>query len=200
MSQVFVDREGYMTVQSGARGQSSESPIGLCADKAYAREVFLVSACLLGIPCAYDGRGRPIEELLTLATRGLVVPVCPEVLGGLPIPRPTAEIVGGDGADVLAGQARVVTVEGGDVTDAYVRGAEGALAAAGRHEIATAILRQCSPSCGNKWVYDGTHSGNLKEGQGVTAALLRRHGMAVWSEDDLSRIFERDDAITEIGQ
>lgn len=187
-------------MQSEAHGPRSESPIGLCADAAFAREVFLVSACLLGIPCAYDGRGRPVEELLTWATRGFVVPVCPEVFGGLPIPRPTAEIVGGDGADVLAGQARVVTVEGGDVTDAYVSGAEGALAAASRYGITAAILRQRSPSCGSKWIYDGTHGGSLKEGQGVTAALLQRHGVVVWSEDDLSRILERDDAVIEIGQ
>lgn len=142
---------------------------------------YLVSACLLSIPCAYDGGARPQPELIALAARGLVVPVCPEVAGGLPSPRPPAEIVGGDGDDVLDGQARVVTVEGEDVTAAYLRGAECALATARRHGITTAILQQRSPSCGGACIYDGTHSGRLVAGQGVTAALLRRHGVTVWS-------------------
>jgi uncharacterized protein YbbK (DUF523 family) len=141
-----------------------------------------------------------VEDLILWAAQGLVVPVCPEVLGGLSIPRLTAEIVGGDGDDVLAGRARVVTVEGGDVTGAYVCGAERTLATAKRHTISVAILKQRSPSCGSKWICDGTHSGALRDGQGVTAALLSRQGVTVWSEDDLSRILERDDAVVEIGQ
>jgi uncharacterized protein YbbK (DUF523 family) len=177
-------------VQSGAYNKRPESPTLPRADAVFAGETFLVSACLLGIPCAYDGRGHLVEELLAFAARGLVVPVCPEVLGGLSIPRLPAEIVGEGGADVLVGRARVVTKEGRDVTDAYVRGAEGALAAATRHGVSVAILRQRSPSCGSKWIYDGTHGGILREGEGVTAALLRQHGVAVWSEDDVSRILE----------
>jgi uncharacterized protein YbbK (DUF523 family) len=149
---------------------------------------YLVSACLLGMPVAYDGQGRAAESLLALATRVWVVPVCPEVAGGLPVPRPPAEIVGGDGGDVLEGRARVVTVTGEDVTEAYLRGAETALATARRHSISTAILRQRSPSCGSACIYDGSHSGKLRAGQGVTAALLRRHGVTVWSEDDLDRL------------
>jgi uncharacterized protein YbbK (DUF523 family) len=188
-----------VSVQSGAHRRGFESPIETWAQAACVGEAFLVSACLLGVPCAYDGHGRlllstenrrPAEELLALATRGFVLPVCPEVLGGLSIPRPTAEIVDGDGADVLVGQAHVVTIEGKDVTDAYVRGAEGALAVAKSHGVSVAILRQHSPSCGSKWIHDGMHSGGLREGQGVTAALLRRHGVTVWSQDEVSRIFE----------
>ncbi len=146
--------------------------------------IYLVSACLLGITTTYDGRSHPQGELIALATRGRVVPVCPEVAGGLPVPRPSAEIVDGDGDDVLDGRARVVTVEGEDVTRAYLRGAECALAAARRCSITMAILKQRSPSCGASRIYDGTHSGRLRAGQGVTAALLRRHGMTVWSEED----------------
>jgi uncharacterized protein YbbK (DUF523 family) len=146
--------------------------------------IYLVSACLLGITTTYDGRSRPQGELIALATRGRVVPVCPEVAGGLPVPRPPAEIVGGDGNDVLNGRARVVTVEGEDVTAAYLRGAECALATAQRCGITTAVLKQRSPSCGVSRIYDGTHSGRLRVGQGVTVALLRRHGMTVWSEED----------------
>ena len=163
-------------------------------------EIYLVSACLLGVPCAYDGQGRLVEPLLALTTLGYVAPICPEVAGGLPIPRPPAEIVGGDGADVLDGRARVVTVAGEDVTAAYVRGAERALAATARHGITVAILKQRSPSCGSTHIHDGTHSGTLKAGQGVTTALLRRHGVAVWSESDLSRVFERDNVVVEVGE
>ena len=149
------------------------------------RPVYLVSACLLGIPCAYDGGARLQAGLTALAARGRVVPVCPEVAGGLPVPRPPAEIVGGDGDDVLDGRARVVTVEGEDVTEAYLRGAECALGTARRYGIVTAILKQRSPACGVSCIYDGTYSGRLIPGQGVTAALLRRHGVAVWPEEKI---------------
>ncbi|MFQ6102554.1 MAG: DUF523 domain-containing protein [Anaerolineae bacterium] len=147
-------------------------------------EVYLVSACLLGVPCAYDGSAHLQPELLTLAAQGRCVPVCPEVAGGLGVPRPPAEIVGGDGKDVLEGRARVVTAVGEDVTEAYLHGAERALAAARRHAITTAILKQRSPSCGSACIHDGTHSGGLRAGHGVTAALLWRHGVKVCSEED----------------
>jgi uncharacterized protein YbbK (DUF523 family) len=150
--------------------------------------VYLVSACLLGVPTAYDGQGHLVAELLALTSRGRVIPICPEVAGGLPIPRPTAEIVGGDGDDVLDGRARVVTAKGENVTEAYLRGAECALEAVQRYGITTVILKQRSPSCGSTRIYDGTHSGKLKAGQGVTAALLRRHGVTLWSEEDLDRL------------
>jgi uncharacterized protein YbbK (DUF523 family) len=94
-------------------------------------EVILVSACLLGLPTAYDGRGHPVAELVRLAALGRVIPVCPEVASGLPVPRPPAEIVGGRGGDVLDGRARVLTAAGEDVTEAYTRGAEAALTLVG---------------------------------------------------------------------
>ncbi len=146
--------------------------------------MWLVSACLLGMPTAYDGQGRPVERLIERAARGEVVPICPEMAGGLPVPRPPAEIVGGSGEDVLDGQARVVTIDGQDVTEAYLRGAEAALAVARRLGIRKAILKAHSPSCGCRLIYDGTHSGRLIPGQGVTAALLRREGIEVVSEEN----------------
>ncbi len=149
-------------------------------------DVYLVSACLLGIPTTYDGGGHLQAELLPLVARGQVVPICPEAAGGLPTPRPPAEIVGGDGSDVLDGRAQVTTLTGEDVSAAYVRGAECALAAARRYGITTAILKQRSPSCGSDRIYDGSHTGKLKAGQGVTAALLRRNGVSVRSENDLA--------------
>jgi uncharacterized protein YbbK (DUF523 family) len=123
-----------------------------------------------------------------MAARGQAVPICPEVAGGLTTPRPAAEIVGGDGNDVLNGQARVMTVTGEDVTEAFLRGAEHALAVVRRYGITTAILKQRSPSCGSVHIYDGTHSGRLRTGPGVTAALLRRHGVIVQSEEHLGHL------------
>ena len=152
------------------------------------RAVYLVSACLLGMPTAYDGQGRLAVELLALAAQGQVMPICPEVAGGLTIPRLTAEIAGGDGSDVLNGQAQVMTITGEDVTEAYLHGSACALNAVHRYGITQAILKQRSPSCGSACIYDGTHSGQLRQGQGVTAALLRRHGVTVWSEEDLGRL------------
>jgi uncharacterized protein YbbK (DUF523 family) len=148
--------------------------------------VYLVSACLLGMPSAYDGQGRLVTELLALAARGHVVPVCPEMAGGLPTPRPAAEIVGGSGEDVLEGRARVVTIEGQDVTDAYVQGAEVTLAAARRCGARLAVLKAHSPSCGSSQICDGSHAGRLVPGQGVTTALLRRAGLQVVSEENFA--------------
>jgi len=150
-------------------------------------EVYLVSACLLGMRTAYDGEGRAVEALMRLAAQGKVVPICPEVAGGLPVPRPPAEIVGGSGEDVLDGRARVLTVDGQDVTEEYLQGAEAALAAARRFGVRKAVLKAHSPSCGTSLVYDGTHSGRLIPGRGVAAALLRRAGVEVTSEEDLER-------------
>jgi uncharacterized protein YbbK (DUF523 family) len=110
--------------------------------------------------------------------------VCPEVLGGLTTPRPAAEISGGGGADVLVGQARVVNVEGGDVTAAYRRGAEAAVQVARAAGASRAVLKARSPSCGSSRIYDGTFSRRLVEGQGVTAAALRAAGVEVCSDEE----------------
>jgi len=155
--------------------------------------VILVSACLLGLPTAYDGRGHPTPELVRLAAQGQVIPVCPEVAGGLPVPRAPAEIVGGDGNDVLDGRARVVTIDGRDVTEMFVRGAEAALALARRYGVRLAVMKTRSPSCGPAGIYDGTHSGRLVSGEGVTVALLRRAGITVLSEEEIPADFSPDD-------
>lgn len=146
----------------------------------------LVSACLLGQPVRYDGRASGHPDVLQAWQReGRVVPLCPEVAGGLPTPRPPAEIPGGQGAAVLEGEAQVVTVLGEDVTAAFMAGARVALALVRRHGIRVAVLKSGSPSCGNQRVYDGTFSGNKVEGEGVTTALLRREGVLVFSELEL---------------
>ena len=146
----------------------------------------LISACLAGLPTRFDGSGSHDELVARLVSEGRAVLVCPEVDGGLGTPRPAAEIVGGDGADVLAGRARVVTRDGTDVTDAYVRGAHAALEAAQASGATTAILKARSPSCGNSQIYDGSHSRRLKNGVGVTVALLRSSGLTVLSDEDVT--------------
>ncbi|MDD2092001.1 DUF523 domain-containing protein [Pseudomonas guariconensis] len=146
----------------------------------------LVSACLLGQPVRYDGRDSGHPDLLQRwQAEGRVVPLCPEVAGGLPTPRPPAEIPGGQGAAVLDGQAQVVTVTGLDVSEAFLAGARQALALVREHGIRVAVLKAGSPSCGNRLTYDGTFSGVKVPGEGVTTALLRREGVLVFSELEL---------------
>lgn len=149
----------------------------------------LVSACLLGRPVRYDGRSSAFQERLAeLQRRGRVVAFCPEVAGGLLVPRPPAEIVGGDGKDVWSGAAWVVTRDGSDVSEAFLRGARLALALAQEHGVVAAVLKARSPSCGNAQIYDGSHTGMLVDGMGVTAALLMEHGIEVFNEDQLDAL------------
>jgi uncharacterized protein YbbK (DUF523 family) len=146
----------------------------------------VISACLLGVACNHEGRGSPRAVVDELAKHYRLVPVCPEVLGGLPTPRAAAELVGGDGADVLAGarDARVVTIAGDDVTAAYRRGAEAAVTVAKAVGAQRAVLKARSPSCGSSAVYDGSFSRRLVPGTGVTAAALTAAGLEVGSEED----------------
>jgi uncharacterized protein YbbK (DUF523 family) len=150
-------------------------------------ERILVSACLLGRPVRYDARGRRCADPLFERWRaeGRFVPFCPEVGGGLPVPRPAAEISGGSGADVLDGRARVLTRDGADVTDCFLEGARLALEHARSCGARLAILKEGSPSCGSGRIHDGTHRGRTVAGEGVTAALLERQGIAVFTEDSL---------------
>lgn len=136
----------------------------------------IVSACLLGVNCRYDGKSKADEELIARLRAEGLVPVCPEQLGGLPTPRPPAEIVGGDGESVLAAAARVINREGADVTENYRRGAEQVLQLAERFWVRTAYLKSNSPSCGCGRI---RRKGRLVVGSGVCAALLLRHGVEV---------------------
>lgn len=145
----------------------------------------LVSACLAGRACRFDGSDNRDEQVRALVESGRAVLVCPEEDGGLGTPRPPAEIQGGDGASVLAGDARVVTDRGVDVTGAYLAGAQAALEAARRSGATTAILKARSPSCGKGCVYDGTFSRTRMDGDGVTTALLQANGIKVISDEEL---------------
>lgn len=144
----------------------------------------LVSACLLGRPTKYNGGDNFCPWVGALRERAILVPVCPEQLGGLPTPRSPAEITGGDGYDVLAGRAQVVTVAGLVVTDAYLRGAVEAGRLAATMGATAALLKARSPSCGNRQVYDGSFSGQLRNGPGVTAAQLLAGGLPVFHEEE----------------
>lgn len=147
----------------------------------------LVSSCLAGRPVRYDGAARSVSSGLFDRWRaeGRLVPVCPEISGGLPVPRPPAEIVGGDGTAVLDGTASVVTNTGEDVTAAFLKGAQQALDTAQRAGARVAVLKESSPSCGTARIYDGTFTGKAIPGHGVTTALLERAGIRVFTEDDL---------------
>lgn len=145
--------------------------------------IYLVSACLLGHQCRYDGECSKVA-LPPAAAGEQWIPVCPECLGELPIPRPPAEIMDGDGDSVLAGTARIIDRTGKDRTEAFVTGAQKVLAIACSHEVVGAILKARSPSCGKGQIYDGTFSGALRNGHGVTAALLRQNGFSVWTEEE----------------
>lgn len=150
----------------------------------------LISACLIGRPVRYDGAGKPLADprIADWLAEGRLVPLCPEMLGGLPVPRPPAEIVGGDGDDVLAGRATVVTATGEDVTAAFLAGAVAALDLARREGCGQALLIDRSPSCGSLSIYDGSFSGQRVPGAGVVAALLAASGIAVYADHQLDRL------------
>lgn len=151
-------------------------------------ERVLVSACLLGQAVRYDGGAKPSHHpiLCRWLEEGRVVPVCPEISGGLPVPRAAAEIVGlGGGEGVLRSKAKVVDAQGQDVSVAFLQGAQHALAIAQAQHIRVAVLKERSPSCGSSGIYAGRFDGSTLAGAGVTTALLRSEGLWVFSEEKL---------------
>ena len=135
----------------------------------------LVSSCLCGVNCKYNGGNNEDKRVAKLMDTHTVICVCPEVLGGLSTPRTPAEIVGD----------RVITKDGEDVTEAFYKGAEKALEAAEKYNVDMAILKANSPSCGCGKVYDGTFSKTLVEGDGVFAKMLKEKNIRVYSENDI---------------
>jgi len=145
---------------------------------------FLVSACLAGINCTYKGRNNLKVPIKAMVARKEAITVCPEVLGGLGIPRGNAEISGGDGKDVLRRKAKVRTISGRDVSRNFIRGARATLRIAKAYRIRKAILKSNSPSCGYGRIYNGNFSQVLKNGCGVTAALLHADKIKIYTEKD----------------
>lgn len=138
----------------------------------------LVSACLYGYCTRYDGRSNLLKDktFLEWKNRGKLIPVCPEVLGGLSTPRPPAEICGGC----------VINKDGNDVTENFVKGAQEALKIAKENNVVVAVLKDGSPSCGCRNIYDGSFSGKKIPGAGICARLLLENGIAVMSENDIA--------------
>lgn len=145
----------------------------------------MVSACLIGINCAYDGRNRVNHVLLEQFKKGELIPVCPEQLGGLRTPRQSAEISRGIGIDVLKGKAKVIEEDGTDVTESFLCGAYEVLIIARSLKVKEAILKERSPSCGIRKIYDGTFSNRLIDGSGVTTALLKKYKIEVKSNEEI---------------
>ncbi len=138
----------------------------------------LISGCLLGVNCRYDGKGILIDDFEQLSNKYNLIPVCPEQLGGLATPRTPAEII----------NQQVITKDGIDVTEQYKKGAYEVLRLAKLYHCTIAILKERSPSCGSNSRYDGTFTGKLINGDGITAALLKENGITVYGESEITKL------------
>lgn len=141
--------------------------------------MIVVSSCLAGIPCRFDKTAKPNEDVISLVKQGKAKPACPECLAGMKRPSPPSEIFGGDGRDVLLGRASVYNSIGENISNVFIEGAQHFLAFVQKHNAEYVMLKSNSPSCGVTKIYDGTFSGKLVSGCGVTAALLIEHGIEV---------------------
>ncbi|MFB0958909.1 DUF523 domain-containing protein [Proteiniclasticum sp. QWL-01] len=148
----------------------------------------LVSACLLGEAVRYDGRSSPVDWIQTLAAQHELISFCPEVEGGLPVPREAAELTRDARLVLETGGGGVLTKTGSDVTEAFVTGARAALVCCRKYGVTVALLKERSPSCGSHAVYDGSHTGRLIPGAGLTATLLEENGIKVFSENDRDQL------------
>lgn len=142
------------------------------------KEAILVSACLLGVCCRYDGQSKPNADVIKLREKYVLIPICPEVDGGLPTPRTPSEQVGD----------KVLMSDGKDVTANFRSGAEAALERAKSFSCNIAVLKARSPSCGSNMIYDGSFSGRLVSGDGVTADLLKKNGITIYTEEELDKL------------
>ena len=140
----------------------------------------LISACLMGVYCRYDGKTKQNDKIEALMNQYTLIPVCPEILGGLPTPRPAVEIQNG----------RAINKEGKDVSDEFERGAKEVLRLAKLYQCELAILKERSPSCGSQKIYDGTFSGTIIDGNGYTTQLLLDHGIQVIGESQIDALLE----------
>ncbi|MBU1864140.1 MAG: DUF523 domain-containing protein [Candidatus Omnitrophica bacterium] len=146
---------------------------------------YVISACLIGNDCKYNGSNNIHHLVKGIFDKGDSLAVCPELLAGMGVPRPRTEIQEGDGAEVICGKGRVMSEEGSDVTEQFIRGAQAAYEMAYQRGITRAILKARSPSCGFGAIYDGSFSGKLKNGNGVLAQFLVDHGFEVKTEEEV---------------
>jgi len=150
-------------------------------------DTILVSSCLVGEKCCYDGESRLSSAVKDVSKGREVILACPEVLAGLGVPRAASEIaLNGDGDTVLDERSKVFNSKGIDITKLFICGAEETLKIAKNNNVKYAIMKSNSPSCGVGWIYDGSFSGKIKRGNGVTVALLKRNGIEVFSDRDLN--------------
>ena len=140
----------------------------------------LISACLLGIPCRYDGKSVPRVAISALSEHFNLIPICPEIYGGLPTPRTPSERLGD----------RIVMADGSDVTDNFIRGAESAYLLATETNTTLALLKERSPSCGKGKIYDGSFTGKLADGDGYTAEYLSARGIRIFGESELDELIK----------
>lgn len=152
--------------------------------------MIVISACLVGEKVRYDGNHKLDLFYKNLIDEKKAISICPEILGGLQVPREPAEIIGGDGYDVWNDQAKVMTVTGRDVTIQFKEGAKRALSIIKDLNANIVILKSDSPSCGSTVIYDGTFTGNKKEGVGVTTALFTLNDINVYDEKNFLTIFD----------
>ncbi|WP_436888178.1 DUF523 domain-containing protein [Mammaliicoccus sciuri] len=152
--------------------------------------MIVISACLVGEKVRYDGNHKLDLFYKNLIDEKKAISICPEILGGLQVPREPAEIIGGDGYDVWNDQAKVMTVKGRDVTIQFKEGAKRALSIIKDLNANTVILKSDSPSCDSTVIYDGTFTGNKKEGIGVTTALFTLNDINVYDEKNFLTIFD----------
>lgn len=143
----------------------------------------LVSACLAGINCRYDGRNKVNKKIKKMVEEGKAICVCPEELGGLSTPRPPSEILNATGEDVLNQKAKVINKKGEDVTSNFIKGAYKVLDIAKRYKISKAIFKSKSAACGKGSIYDGSFKNRLIEGNGVATALLLKNNIKVVTEE-----------------
>lgn len=150
--------------------------------------MILVSSCLAGNPVRYNGTSCLDSTIQRLIDEKKAIPICPELLGGFVTPREPAEIVGGNGLDVLVGTAKVIERSGNDVTELYLIGAKKTLEIAKEMNVKYVVLKEYSPSCGGKEIYNGAFIGEKIDGMGVTTALLESNGIKVISELELANL------------
>lgn len=152
--------------------------------------MILVSSCLAGLEVRYDNTHSLNKNIRKLVEENKAVTICPELLGGFSTPREPAEIVGGDGDDVLGGKAKVIDKSGKDVTELYIKGASATLEKAKEINAKIVVLKENSPSCGSSMIYNGEFMGKKIVGNGVTSALLKRNGLRVISEDQFTETID----------
>ncbi|MCF6776617.1 DUF523 domain-containing protein [Thiotrichales bacterium 19X7-9] len=150
------------------------------------KEKLLISSCLMGNKVRYDGSGQLIDQLKQLKDRFDLIVICPEVAGGMSTPRAAAEII----LDLKDQIPVIKDNQGKDVTDYFQKGAQKALALCQKHKIKYALLKERSPSCGSNFIYDGSFQGKVIKGDGITARLLKNHGIKVYSEETINQLLK----------